>query len=47
MFICRFDLFNKIAVSIHYGLKPDLEPPAGLPHGVPVKEAHYHHDLCH
>jgi hypothetical protein len=40
-------LFEKIAASIHDGLDPLAEPPAGLHHGVPGQAGHHVLDLGH
>ncbi len=40
-------LFKKIAASIHDGLDPLAEPPAGLCHGVPRQADHYLLDFGH
>ncbi len=34
-------LFNEVTVSLHHGLDPGLESPAGPGHGLPVEAAHY------
>ena len=38
-------LFEKIAISLHNGLDPLPEPPAGLGQGVPGEGAQHLHDL--
>jgi hypothetical protein len=40
-------LFEKIAASVHDGLDPLPEPPAGLRHGVPGQAGHHLLDLRH